>query len=93
MEVIYSRCCGLDVHKKSVVACLLTPGADGKPTKVIRTFGTMTGDLVALADWLAAAGCTHVAMESTGVYVRRITARAILPAGRMGSEGNPWVND
>ncbi|MDQ5851955.1 MAG: IS110 family transposase, partial [Chloroflexota bacterium] len=53
MEVIYPRCCGLDVHKKTVVACLRTPGADGKPTQVIRTFGTMTGDLVALADWLA----------------------------------------
>jgi transposase len=72
MEVIYPRCCGLDVHKKTVVACLLTPGADGKPTKVIRTFGTMTADLVALADWLAAAGCTHVAMESTGVYWKPI---------------------
>ena len=72
MEVIYPRCCGLDVHKKTVVACLLTPGADGKPTKVIRTFGTMTADLVALAAWLAAAGCTHVAMESTGVYWKPI---------------------
>jgi hypothetical protein len=49
--------------------------------------------LLALADWLAAMGCTHVAMESTGVYVRRITARAIPPTGRMGSEGNPWVNN
>jgi transposase len=67
MDVMYSHCCGLDVHKKIVVACLLTPGADGKPTKEIRTFSTMTVDLVALADWLAAAGCTHVAMESTGV--------------------------
>ncbi|MDP9310802.1 MAG: IS110 family transposase [Chloroflexota bacterium] len=72
MEVIYPRCCGLDVHKKTVVACLRSPGADGKPTKVIRTFGTMTADLVALADWLAAAGCTHVAMESTGVYWKPI---------------------
>jgi transposase len=72
MEVIYPRCCGLDLHKKTVVACLLTPGADGKPAKVIRTFGTMTADLVALADWLAAAGCTHVAMESTGVYWKPI---------------------
>ena len=68
MEVLYPYCCGLDVHKKTVVACLLTPGRQGKPTKVIRTFSTMTVDLVALADWLTAAGCTHVAMESTGVY-------------------------
>src|SRR5688500_4428004 len=72
MEVIYPRCCGLDVHKKTVVACLLTPGADGKPTKQIRTFGTMTADLVALADWLAAAGWTHVVLESTGVYWKPI---------------------
>lgn len=68
MEVLYPRCCGLDVHKKTVVACLLTPGVAGTPTKEIRTFGTMTTDLLALAEWLAAAGCTHVAMESTGVY-------------------------
>ena len=68
MEVIYPRCCGLDVHKRSVVACLLAPGPDGAPTKAIRAFGAMTDDLLRLADWLAAAGCTHVAMESTGVY-------------------------
>jgi transposase len=68
MEVVYSHCCGLDVHKKSVVACLVTPGPGGAPRKEIRTFGTMTDDLLALGDWLAAAGCTHVAMESTGVY-------------------------
>jgi len=63
MEVLYPRCCGLDVHQKTVVACIKTP--DGKETK---TFKTMTGDLVELADWLAAKGVTHVAMESTGVY-------------------------
>ena len=68
MEVVYERCCGLDVHKRTVVACLLTPGPDGRPTKAIRTFSTMTDELLQLADWLAAAGCTHVAMESTGVY-------------------------
>ncbi|HSH79034.1 MAG TPA: IS110 family transposase [Herpetosiphonaceae bacterium] len=72
MEVVYPRCCGLDVHKKVVVACLLTPGPDGLPSKTIRTFGTMTADLLALADWLTAAGCTHVAMESTGVYWKPI---------------------
>ncbi|HET8683664.1 MAG TPA: IS110 family transposase [Micromonosporaceae bacterium] len=68
MEVVYERCCGLDVHKKLVVACLVTPGAGGVPRKEVRSFGTMTADLLALADWLAGAGCTHVAMESTGVY-------------------------
>ena len=68
MDVVHARCCGLDVHKKTVVACLLTPGRRGQPQKAVRTFGTMTADLLELADWLAAAGCTHVAMESTGVY-------------------------
>ena len=72
MDVLYERCCGLDIHKKTVVACLITPGADGKPRKEIRSFGTMTDELLQLADWLAAAGCTHVAMESTGVYWKPI---------------------
>ena len=68
MEVLYERCCGLDIHKRTVVACQLTPGPGGQPTKAIRTFGTMTEELLALADWLQEAGCTHVAMEATGVY-------------------------
>ena len=68
MEVVHERCCGLDVHKKIVVACLLTPGGTTRRTTEVRTFGTMTRDLLHLADWLAAAGCTHVAMESTGSY-------------------------
>jgi transposase len=68
MDVVYERCCGLDVHKTSVVACLLLSRSAGEPVRTVRTFGTMTGDLLALADWLAEAGCTHVAMESTGVY-------------------------
>ena len=93
MDVIHERCCGLDVHKRTVVACLLTPGRRGQPCKEVRTFGTMTADVLALAEWLAAAGCTHVAMEGTGVYVRRFTACAIPPAGRAGSEGHLWAND
>ncbi len=72
MDIIYERCCGLDVHKKTVVACLMVPDAAGLPHKTIRTFRTMTADLLALADWLAQAGCTHVVMESTGVYWRPI---------------------
>jgi transposase len=72
MEVLYPRCCGLDIHKKTVVACLITAEAGQQPVKVIRTFRTMTVDLLALADWLHTAACTHVAMESTGVYWRPI---------------------
>lgn len=68
LDIVYPRCCGLDVHKKNVVACRIAPGADGKPRKAIRTFGTMTADLLSLADWLLEAEVTHVAMESTGVY-------------------------
>ncbi len=68
MDVLYERCCGLDVHKKTVVACRITPGPGRAPRKEIRTFGTMTEDLLALGDWLGAEGVTHVAMESTGVY-------------------------
>jgi transposase len=67
MEILYARCCGLDVHAKTVVACLCVEG-----DKQIRTFSTMTADLVQLADWLLAAGCTHVAIESTGVYWRPV---------------------
>lgn len=68
MEVVYPRCCGLDIHKKTVVACLLLSGERGQVSKEIRTFGTMTDDLLELSDWLTRAGCTHVVMESTGVY-------------------------
>jgi transposase len=67
MNTIYPRCAGLDVHKKSVIACRIIPQAEGQQAEV-RTFDTMTTDLLALADWLRAVGITHVAMESTGVY-------------------------
>jgi transposase len=68
LDVLHERCCGLDLHKKSVTACRLTPGANGRIVKEVRTFGTMTADLLALGDWLEEGGITHVAMESTGVY-------------------------
>lgn len=71
MNIVHERCCGLDVHKETVVACLLI--REGKKTeKDIRTFSTMTADLVVLGDWLRANGVTHVAMESTGVYWKPI---------------------
>src|ERR1044072_149905 len=72
MDVVYSQCCGLDVHKKTVAACLITSTEGPEPVKEIRTFRTMTADLLALADWLQQAGCSHVAMESTGVYWRPV---------------------
>lgn len=68
MQVEYERCCGIDVHKETVVACVIAPGAEGKPSKAIRTFRTLTGELKALAQWLTEHGVTHVAMESTGAY-------------------------
>jgi len=68
MEVVNPRCCGLDVHKKTVVACLLGPGEGGAPRKEVRTFGTTAEELAELAAWLRAAGCPIAAMESTGVY-------------------------
>jgi transposase len=72
MRIVYKRCCGLDVHKKVIVACLLLLEPDGELRREIRKFGTMTEDLLALLDWLQQAGCTHVAMESTGVYWKPI---------------------
>ncbi|MBM4324431.1 MAG: IS110 family transposase [Deltaproteobacteria bacterium] len=71
MEVINKRCCGLDVHKESVVACLMIREG-GKVHKEVRTFLTMTLDLVVLHDWLKAHQVTHVAMESTGIYWRPV---------------------
>ena len=68
MEAIYERCCGLDVHQATVVACVIVPGPRGRPRKEIRTFGTMTPDVLRLAEWLTQHGVTHVALESTGVY-------------------------
>ena len=68
MDLIHACCAGLDVHKKTVVACARRTGPDGAVTREVRTYRTVTADLIALADWLAAQGVTHVAMESTGVY-------------------------
>jgi len=67
MEVLYSCCCGIDGHAKMLVACLLKEGK-----KEVRTFSTLTADLLRLLDWLTQEGCTHVAIESTGVYWRPV---------------------
>ena len=67
MDILHSRCCGLDVHKKTIAACVLR--LEGKTkNRQQRTFGTMTRDLLSLSDWLKECGVTHVAMESSGVY-------------------------
>src|SRR5262249_46762839 len=71
MDILYARCAGIDVHKNNVVVCVRRHEG-GRLIKEVRTFGTMTRDLLALADWLAVAGVTHVAMESTGGYGKQI---------------------
>jgi transposase len=68
MNVVHERCAGLDVHKKSITVCRIIPNGEAGWHKEIRKFGTMTDDLLTLADWLQGVGVTHVAMESTGVY-------------------------
>jgi transposase len=72
MHVIYPRCCGLDVHQRTVVAYVLITEPDGQVQRRVRTFATMTAELLALGDWLRALQVTHVAIESTGVYWRPV---------------------
>jgi transposase len=74
MEAIIEKCCGLDVHQATVVACLLTGKPTQRPKKEVRTFRTVTRELQAMSEWLRAEGCTHVAMESTGVYWKPVYA-------------------
>lgn len=72
MDILHPCCAGLDVHKDTVYACVRRAGPGGAAREDVRVFGTMTPDLLALADWLAGHGVTHVAMESTGVYWRPV---------------------
>jgi transposase len=72
VDTLYPRCAGIDVHKKTAVVCARHAGGPGKPRQQVRSFGTLTAELLALADWLAEQGVTHVAMESTGVYWRPV---------------------
>jgi transposase len=77
MQIVYPRCCGIDVHKKDVKACALLTHPDGTTTSQVRTFATTTdgsplGSMLALADWLGALDIHQVAMESTGVYWRPV---------------------
>jgi len=66
MQVLYERCCGLDVHKKTVVACVLITSPDGQVHKQVRTVATTTAGLLALADWLATLQISHVAHDAYG---------------------------
>ena len=68
MDTLYPRCAGIDVHKGNVVVCVRCADHPGKASEQVRTFSTMTADLLALFDWLASCRVSHVAMESTGVY-------------------------
>lgn len=67
MEVLHPRCCGIDVHKESLVACLRVQD-DRRTRREVQSFGTATAEILRLHAWLVGAECTHVAMESTGVY-------------------------
>jgi len=68
MDVVFERCAGIDVHKRTVVVCRMAPDATGQVGAPTQTFGTTTGELLRLSDWLAEVGCTHVGLESTGEY-------------------------
>jgi transposase len=74
MQVLVDRGCGLDVHQATVVACFLVVGKGGRAHKQIRTFGTTTRELGSLREWLLSQGCTHVGMESTGIYWKPVYA-------------------
>jgi transposase len=79
MEVIVDRCAGLDVHKKTVVACVRSPGTGRqKRHSEVRTFGTFEHELVALRDWLTGLGVTEVAMEATGVFWKPVVRHEAL---------------
>jgi transposase len=74
MEVVYARCAGLDVHKKKILACVRVANQHGSVDRQVKTFGTTTGELMVMSDWLRSHAVTHVAMESTGIFWRPIYA-------------------
>ena len=84
LQVVYERCAGCDVHKKTVVVHVAVPGRSEA-----RTFGTTTGELLTLLDWLAAAQVTHVAMESTGVYWKPLYSAP----GKACAQGRRWFSE
>ena len=72
MQVLSARCCGIDIHQKTAVACTLLTQPDGSVMRTVRTFSTMTQGLLALSDWLEEQRITHIVMESTGVLWRPV---------------------
>lgn len=91
MWVIYKRCTGADVHKKTVVVCVLISREDGIVEKHLRTFSTMTADLLALDEWVRGLQVEHVVMESTWVFT---PPPILLPfRGRHGQKGGERVSD
>jgi transposase len=72
MEILFARCAGIDVHKRTVVVCRLARDAQGTRVAETKTFGATTGELLRLADWLAEGGCTHVGLESTGEFWKAV---------------------
>jgi transposase len=72
MQLVYERCAAVDVHKRTAVVCAITPEAKGQREKKLRTFSTMTPDLLTMRHWLKELGVTHVAMESTGSFWKPI---------------------
>jgi hypothetical protein len=72
LSVVHPNCCGLDIHKKIIAACLVSLDESGNESSLIKEFGTFTDDLEKLRNWLLEHDCPVVAMESTGVYWRPI---------------------
>ena len=68
MDVLFERCCGLDIHKRTIAGCVCTPGERGRPRKEVRSLETTVAQFLALGGWMVEEGVTHVAMERTGVY-------------------------
>ena len=95
MENVFPCCAGLDVHKESVEACVRRIESNGRLHQQTHHWGTMTRDLLAMADWMAAQGVTHVAMESTGAYwtalFRILKARGISIYTAIGSVSSAWI--
>ena len=74
MKRVHRRCCGIDVHKATLTACVRVNGPGGKLTQETRSFGTTSDELLRLHDWLSMQRVSHVAMEATGIYFARSSA-------------------